>query len=291
MTHRLVARIEPPATDYPVFTTYDLDMQFRVMRLVREHTDVPVPETFWYEPDPAVLGGPFFVMARVDGLVPPDVLPYTFGDNWVFDGSDADRRDHPGVGRRATGRHPRHHPDRPRPLVPRASTSRARPRSSASSTTGAAYHEWVVKDRPSPLLADCFDWLVDNLPTDVERRRPVLGRRPHRQHDVPATTRWWPSSTGRWPGWPHPRSTWGGCATCTCSSRTWPSTSGRPGLPDMFRPVDVAESYAKASGRPAGRSDLAHRLRRHPPRRHHAPGHRAVHLLRRGRGARRTSTT
>jgi aminoglycoside phosphotransferase (APT) family kinase protein len=31
---QLVARIEPPATDHPVFTTYDLDMQYRVMRLV-----------------------------------------------------------------------------------------------------------------------------------------------------------------------------------------------------------------------------------------------------------------
>ena len=41
--HRLVARIEPPATDYPVFTSYDLDMQFQVMRLVRDHTAVPVP--------------------------------------------------------------------------------------------------------------------------------------------------------------------------------------------------------------------------------------------------------
>ena len=39
-----------------------------------------------------MLGGAFFVMDRVDGLVPPDVLPYTFGDNWVFDGTDADRR-------------------------------------------------------------------------------------------------------------------------------------------------------------------------------------------------------
>ena len=52
----MVARIEPPATDYPVFPTYDLGMQFRVMRLVGEHTSVPVPRTLWYEPDPTVLG-------------------------------------------------------------------------------------------------------------------------------------------------------------------------------------------------------------------------------------------
>jgi aminoglycoside phosphotransferase (APT) family kinase protein len=99
---RLVARIEPPDTAYPVFTTYDLAMQFRVMRLVRDHTAVPVPETAWYEPDPHVLGGPFFVMRRVEGLVPPDVMPYTFGDNWFFDAGP--------LGRRRPGRHPFDHP-------------------------------------------------------------------------------------------------------------------------------------------------------------------------------------
>ncbi len=29
------------------------------------------------------------------------------------------------------------------------------------------YHEWVVKDRPSPLLAECFAWLEDHFPTDT----------------------------------------------------------------------------------------------------------------------------
>ena len=172
--HRLVARIEPPATDYPVFTTYDLDMQFRVMRLVRDHTAVPVPETFWYEPDPAVLGGPFFVMARVDGLVPPDVLPYTFGDNWVFDGSDADRRAiQESAVTALAGIHA---------VTPDSTTSRFLEFDQPGATSlerslnhWRAYHDWVVKDRPSPLLADCFAWLADNLPTDVERRRPVLG--------------------------------------------------------------------------------------------------------------------
>ena len=90
--HPLVARIEPPATAWPVFPTYDLDMQFRVMQLVRERTGVPVPEPLWYEADPDPLGGAFFVMARIDGFVPRDVMPYTFGDNWVFDASEADRR-------------------------------------------------------------------------------------------------------------------------------------------------------------------------------------------------------
>jgi aminoglycoside phosphotransferase (APT) family kinase protein len=39
----------------------------------------------WIEPTGEVLGTPFFLMDRVEGAVPPDVLPYNFGDNWLFD--------------------------------------------------------------------------------------------------------------------------------------------------------------------------------------------------------------
>ena len=173
---RLVARIEPPATDYPVFTTYDLDMQFRVMRLVREQTDgARCPRPSGTSRTRRCSGGPFFVMDRVDGLVPPDVLPYTFGDNWVFDASDADRRTHPGVGHRGHGRHPCHHPGRSRPRASSSSTSPGASSLERSLNHWRAYHEWVVRDAPSPLLADCFAWLADNLPDRRERRRAVLG--------------------------------------------------------------------------------------------------------------------
>jgi aminoglycoside phosphotransferase (APT) family kinase protein len=84
-THRLVARLAPDAADAPVFPSYDLTRQFEIIRAVGEQTSVPVPTTFWDEPSPEPLGTPFFVMARVDGVVPPDVMPYTFGDNWLFD--------------------------------------------------------------------------------------------------------------------------------------------------------------------------------------------------------------
>ena len=42
---RCVARIEPEMDKVPVFPTYDLAMQFDVMSLVAEATDVPVPES------------------------------------------------------------------------------------------------------------------------------------------------------------------------------------------------------------------------------------------------------
>jgi aminoglycoside phosphotransferase (APT) family kinase protein len=88
----LVARIAPDTANEPVFPEYALGDQFEAIRLVGEITDVPVPPVRWIEPDPAVIGSPFFVMTRVDGVVPPDVMPYTFGDNWLYDATPADQR-------------------------------------------------------------------------------------------------------------------------------------------------------------------------------------------------------
>jgi aminoglycoside phosphotransferase (APT) family kinase protein len=81
----------PAATDDPVFPAYDLALQHRCLGLVRAATDVPVPAAPWLETDPAVLGSPFFVMERVDGVAPPDMPPYTFGSCWITDASAAER--------------------------------------------------------------------------------------------------------------------------------------------------------------------------------------------------------
>ena len=82
---RWVARVAPTAEDVPVFPSYRLDHQFEVMRRVGELTDVPVPLVRWIETTGEVLGKPFFLMDYVDGVVPPDVMPYTFGNNWFAD--------------------------------------------------------------------------------------------------------------------------------------------------------------------------------------------------------------
>lgn len=62
------------------------------MRLVGELTDVPVrPCAGWSRPA-RCWGRLFFLMDRVDGVVPQDVLPYNFGDNWLHDASPEDQR-------------------------------------------------------------------------------------------------------------------------------------------------------------------------------------------------------
>ncbi|MBI5736293.1 MAG: phosphotransferase, partial [Mycolicibacterium neoaurum] len=70
---RLVARVAPTSSDVPVFSSYRLDHQFELMRLIEELTDVPVPRVRWIDDGGEVLGTPFFLMDRVDGDVPPDV--------------------------------------------------------------------------------------------------------------------------------------------------------------------------------------------------------------------------
>lgn len=82
-TGHYVARLRPEMDACPIFPTYDLSRQVRVMQLVGERSSVPVPAVHWYEPDETPLGAPFFVMDRVDGRVPPDVLPYPFDGSWV----------------------------------------------------------------------------------------------------------------------------------------------------------------------------------------------------------------
>ncbi len=88
-----VARVAPTAADIPVFVDYRMDHQFEVIRSVGELTDVPVPTVRWIEPTGDVLGSPFFLMDYVEGIVPPDVMPYTFGGNWFADAPAEKRRE------------------------------------------------------------------------------------------------------------------------------------------------------------------------------------------------------
>lgn len=68
-------RLAADPAAYTVFPRYDMARQYRTMRLVATHTDLPVPRTLWLEEDPAHLGAPFFVMARADGRVPRTSCP------------------------------------------------------------------------------------------------------------------------------------------------------------------------------------------------------------------------
>ena len=89
-TASMVLRTAPGG--HTVFPTYDLGMQYQVMQRVAASSTVPVPPLRWYEPDPAWIGGEFLVMDRVDGLVPPDRLPYTM-QGWLLEATPEQQRE------------------------------------------------------------------------------------------------------------------------------------------------------------------------------------------------------
>ena len=62
------------------FPSYDLGLQFRVMRGLARHSEVPVPEVLWLEESASLLGVPFLVMRAVAGSAPCDFPPYQRAD-------------------------------------------------------------------------------------------------------------------------------------------------------------------------------------------------------------------
>ena len=89
-TGSYVARMAPEDDSFPVFRTYDLVTQYRVIEQVARAGGVPVPELCWLETDDRPLGTPFFVMRRVAGRVPTDNPPYVFG-GWLHEATPEQR--------------------------------------------------------------------------------------------------------------------------------------------------------------------------------------------------------
>ncbi len=65
-SRELVLRKQPASTLLP--SAHAIDREFRVMRALAK-TPVPVPQVLHFEPDPAIVGTPFFVMERIRGRI------------------------------------------------------------------------------------------------------------------------------------------------------------------------------------------------------------------------------
>jgi aminoglycoside phosphotransferase (APT) family kinase protein len=246
-SRRCVARIEPPDSAHPVFPSYDLDLQYRVMDLVGRATAVPVPEVMWFEGDRSVLGVPFFVMSRIDGEVPRDVMPYTFGDNFVADGSDGDRA---ALQRSAIATLAEIHTLRPH-QHDLGFLAYDEPGASALERHLAhwrGYHEWVVATRPSPLLADCFRWLEDHFPEEtgpdaLSWGDSRIGNMMFVGTDVVAVFDW------EMAGIAPPEVDAGWMSYLHQFFQDLTVDAGMPGLPGMFQPNEVRRTYQEVSGR------------------------------------------
>lgn len=85
-TQGLVVRIKP--SDHLYFPDDLFDEQIRVMQVLHEQGRVNVAKIYWSEPDPAILGMPFFIMEKKIGRVAVSSPPYSM-TGWMTEASPA----------------------------------------------------------------------------------------------------------------------------------------------------------------------------------------------------------
>ena len=78
-------RVEPQDG---LLAPYDIEGQYALHRALLGHPDVPMPDLYWLERDPSVLGMPFYVMERLQGHVP---VQWRGSDPTVFPTDEARR--------------------------------------------------------------------------------------------------------------------------------------------------------------------------------------------------------
>jgi aminoglycoside phosphotransferase (APT) family kinase protein len=243
-----VARVAPTAEDVPVFSSYRMDHQFDVIRLVGEKTDVPVPRVRWLEPTGSVLGTPFFLMDYIDGQVPPDLMPYTFGNNWFADSPAERRRELQDSTVEVLAKlHSIPDPETTFGFLDDGSEPNALRR---NLNWLQSWYQFAVPDiGRSELLERALDWLEANFPADVAATDPVLiwgdsrvGNVLYSDYRPVAVLDWEMAVLG-------PREmdvSWIIFAHMVFQELA--GLAGLPGLPDFMREEDVKATYTESTG-------------------------------------------
>jgi aminoglycoside phosphotransferase (APT) family kinase protein len=155
---RLVVRLQP--TGFQLFLESDFELQYRLLSALGTSTPVPVPPVLWYEPDPGVLGAPFFVMLHVEGRAVTDSPPYN-ESGWLVETPAASREL---IWRNAVDALVAVH-SVPTPVV----SFLAKPALGATGLDQALTYwersfEWAARGRPQPVAEAAWEWLVANPP-------------------------------------------------------------------------------------------------------------------------------
>ena len=249
-----VARVAPTAEDVPVFPTYRLDHQFEVIRQVGELTDVPVPRVRWIDDEGTVLGTPFFLMDHVSGIVPPDVMPYTFGGNWFSDAPAEKRRELQDSTVEVLAKlHSIPDAEQTFDFLSEVDP----PGDTALRRHFGWLKDWYAFAVPdigrSPLVERALAWLEDNFPTDVAASPSVLAWGDSRIGNVlyedfrPVAVLDWEMATVG------PREldvSWIIFAHMVFQELA--GLAGLPGLPDVLREEDVRATYTVLTGAQLG---------------------------------------
>lgn len=156
---RFVVRVHSP--DF-LYMDVDLAVHAGMYEALADEGSVPVPRVVGYEPNPELLGRPFFVMTHVDGRVPPDTPPF-HTEGWVTEV--------PVEARRAMWRNGVEVLARLHQVDPASVTLLERP---SLGPTGLEqdlrhwldYRDWAGRGRAHPVIDAGARWLVDNMPAE-----------------------------------------------------------------------------------------------------------------------------
>jgi aminoglycoside phosphotransferase (APT) family kinase protein len=187
-------------------------------------------------------------MDYVDGVVPPDVMPYTFGGNWFADAPAERQRE---LQDATVGVLAQLH------SIPNAQSTFGFLSQGAGDTALRRHFNWVrswydfaVPDiGRSPLLERTFEWLEDNWPNEAAAREPVLlwgdarvGNVLYQDFRPVAVLDWEMVTLG-------PREL--DVAWMIYAHMVFQELAGLatlPGLPDVMREDDVRATYRKLTG-------------------------------------------
>lgn len=245
VTRPVVLRLPPPDDAFPIFEHYDLARQVESMRVVRAGCDAPVPEILWAETTGDAIGVPFFVMERVDGLVPPDILPYTWG-SWV---TELDHAQLASMTSDAVDSLVAIHSVAPTDTLIDAE------RSSASGAKSLERHlarmrrhfEWARRDRDFPTIERAFIALEGSIPR-IDRPDVLLwgdariGNILWREARAVAILDWEMTTVGPCEldvAW---------MAYFAMTFQRSAEARGHPGVPSLLRLEDVIRNYESATG-------------------------------------------
>jgi aminoglycoside phosphotransferase (APT) family kinase protein len=162
ITEACVGRLQPEV-ERPVFPAYDLSLQYRVMDILNEQTDIPAPTMRGLELDTTVLGVPFYIMKKTEGRIPTDMPPYNM-DGWMMPETTLEQREqlwNAGLDTMARIHQLDHlalgfefmdQPELgPTPLQQQLQYWRN-------------YHDWAMEGRQHEIGIAALDWLHDNQP-------------------------------------------------------------------------------------------------------------------------------
>lgn len=154
----LLVRVKP--TGHRFFLEENFEDQHRVLLQLHER-GAPVPRILWVEDDSSVLGSPFWVMEKIDGVVPADFPRYNSA-GFVFDATPEDRRR---MWESALDTFARLHNTDHGDLSFLNREGRGDSGLEQLMDLWRESLEWATAGDPNPVAEETLSWLVQNMPT------------------------------------------------------------------------------------------------------------------------------